>query len=141
LVMTVLQSAAGVSAAGAFAVPRSGCAGQTPIKVMTAASGGTSADVSAGGWACCSGVGAAGAACPQASAPKKTHISQILNMSHFLQDWSFRKLKMAKQEIVAQAAAFARPSLAIDLPGGASAGFNAGLCRGDLLGALGSQRR
>jgi hypothetical protein len=62
--------------------------------VITAASGATEAEVSAGAWAGCGGGGALGAACPQASVPNKTHISQLLPISHFLQDWSIRKLKM-----------------------------------------------
>src|ERR1017187_6043989 len=100
LVMTVLQSAAGVfvaavlAAVTGFAVPALavlGSAEHTPLIVITAASGGTAAEVSAGAWG---GAGVPGAACPQASVPNKTHISQLLPISHFLQDWSFRKLKM-----------------------------------------------
>src|ERR1019366_7086123 len=103
--MTVLQSAGGVFDAGAFAavagfsaVPLAtagfGCAGHTPITVIAAVSGATEAEVSAGAWAGCGGGGALGAACPQASVPNKTHISQLLRISYFLQEWSFRKLKM-----------------------------------------------
>src|ERR1700722_9886503 len=103
LVITVLQSAAGVlvsaalvEVAGFAAVPVAaagfGCAGHTPITVITAASGGTSAEVSAGAWAGCVGGGALGAACPQASVPNRTHISQLLPIILFLQDWSIRKL-------------------------------------------------
>jgi hypothetical protein len=104
--MTVLQSAAGVFVSAAFvavagfaAVPWAaaglGAAGQTPITVITAASGATEAEVSAAGaWAGCGGGGALGAACPQANVPNKTHISQLLPISDFLQDWSIRELKM-----------------------------------------------
>src|SRR5437588_463303 len=106
--MIVLQSAAGVFAAGVLAaavpvfaaVPVAeavlGGVEHTPITVITAASAGTAADVSAGGAAggVCGGGGALGAACPQASVPNKTHISQLLRISYFLQDWSIRKFKM-----------------------------------------------
>jgi hypothetical protein len=105
LVMTVLQSAGGLFAVGVFAVVAGfaavavaaaglGCGGHTPITVITAASAGTEAEVSTGAWAGCGGGGALGAACPQASVPNKTHISQLLPITDFLQDWSIRKLKV-----------------------------------------------
>jgi hypothetical protein len=99
--------------AGFAGVPlaAAGLGGHTPMIVITAAVSGTEADVSGG--ACGAGGvcgfpifivlpgpapgaagGALGAACPQASAPDKTHISQLLRISHFLQDWYFRKLKL-----------------------------------------------
>jgi hypothetical protein len=109
-----LQSAAGVFAAGALAagfaaVPLAvaGFGAHTPITVITAAFGGTEADISGGAGGACgfgmllpgtgpaaAGGGALGAACPQASVPNRTHISQLLLIIHFLQDWWFRKLKM-----------------------------------------------
>src|ERR1700722_7632342 len=105
LVMTVLQSAAGVFAAVSFAevagfasVPLAAaglvCPEHTPITVITGASGGTAAELSAGAWDGWGEGGALGTACPQAIVPNKTHISQLLPITHFLQDWSIRKLKM-----------------------------------------------
>src|SRR5579864_4300365 len=115
--MTVLHSPVGVVVvfsavadfaavpAAAFAAAGLGFAGHTPFTVITAASGGTAAEVSggcagacglaifSGAPACCAG-GVPGAACPQASVPNRTHTSQLLRICHFLQDWSFRKLKM-----------------------------------------------
>ena len=70
------------------------CAEHTPFIVITAAVGGTAAEVSAGAWPGCGGAGAPGMDCPQASVPNRTHISHLLRIRHFLQDWSFRKLKM-----------------------------------------------
>src|ERR1700674_4510321 len=115
--MTVLQSAAGVFAGGVLdavtglaAVPLAaavlGCAGHTPTTVITAASSGTAADVSTGAGAGCGGAGAPGRACSPARVPNRTHISQLLRISHFLQDWSFRKLKILSHQILAQAAFF-----------------------------------
>ena len=105
--MTVLQSAAEVAAdavfsvadlavvpGAVFATAGLGFAGHTPFTVMTASSGGTAADVSGGGAGACDGGGVPGAACPQARVLNKTHTSQLLRISHFLQDWSIRKLKM-----------------------------------------------
>src|SRR5690349_21214902 len=105
--MTVLQSAAEVVAvvfsvvadfaavpAAVFATAGLGFTGQTPFTVITAASGGTAAEVSGGGAGACDGGGVPGAACPQARVLNKTHTSQLLRISHFLQDWSIRKLKM-----------------------------------------------
>src|SRR4029077_4903289 len=73
LVMTVLQSAGGVFAAGGFggvaglgevavAAAGLGCGGHTPTTVITAASAGTDAEVSTGAWAGCGGGGPLGAA-------------------------------------------------------------------------------
>src|ERR1017187_5642451 len=105
LVITVLQSAAGVFAAGAFsavagfdarpfAAAALGCAEHTPIIVITAAARGTAAEGSDGAWVGCSEGGELGTAGPQASVANKTHINHLLRINHFLQDWSFRKLKM-----------------------------------------------
>jgi hypothetical protein len=76
------------------------CELQMPVIVRTAASLGTEADVSGAwaGWA----VGTLCAACPQASVPIKTHTSQLIRIKHFLQDWSTRKVKNAKQLMLAQ---------------------------------------
>src|SRR5579864_8852185 len=89
LVMTVLQSAEDLAAA-VFA-----CAGDghTPLTVITAAVGGTAADGSPGD-SVCGGAGVPGMACAQASVPNKTHISHLLRINHFLQDWSVRKSKV-----------------------------------------------
>jgi hypothetical protein len=105
LVITVWQSPAGVFAAGVFAAvcgfdavalaaAAVGCVEHTPLTVITAAVGGTAAELSAGAWAGRDGEGAPGTACPQASVPNKTHINHLSRINHFLQDWSFRKLKM-----------------------------------------------
>src|SRR5579864_4213142 len=108
-VITVLQSAGvladGAFAAGVAALPVAAFAavlfaggGHTPLMVSTGASGGTAADVSAGAagagaaavfpagaWLACGG-GDGGAACPHASAPKSTHIDQLLRIDNVLQD-------------------------------------------------------
>src|ERR1039457_6701313 len=85
LVITVLQSAAGAFGA---------VAGFAAIPFAAAAVGGTAAEGSAGAWVGCSEAGELGTACPQASVANKTHINHLLRINHFLQDWSFRKLKM-----------------------------------------------
>src|SRR5579863_2116050 len=105
LVMTVLQSVAEVFAAGTFGAASDfaaaalvaaalGVAGQTPCTVMTAASSGTDADMSGGAAGACIGCagGALGAACPQARAPSRTHRSQLLRISHFLQGLVHQKV-------------------------------------------------
>jgi len=116
-VMTVLQSAeVPFEAAAGFVVAPFAAAAvlagaeQTPLIVNTAAVAGTEADVSAAGFASfsasacagCDGGGALGAACHQANAPKKTQSSQLLRITHILQDWSTKKGENAKQEILAQ---------------------------------------
>jgi hypothetical protein len=100
LVITVLHSTAGAFAAvPGFAAVASdetglGVAAHTPFTVITAACGETEAEVSGPSFAGCGGCGAVVAPCPQARVPKKTHISHPLRITHFLQDWSFRKSKM-----------------------------------------------
>src|ERR1700757_3611518 len=91
LVMTVLQSAgevlAGVFAeAGLAAAPLAaaglGCAAHTPSMVRTGALAGTDAEVSGRA----AGAGG-GTACPHAIVASKAHSSQLLPITHFLQDW------------------------------------------------------
>src|SRR5215469_3244411 len=122
LVIVVLQSANEglgavifVSAAGFTAAPFGAagfaCGAQTPLIVMTTASAGTVADVSggaSGAWgllpiviagACAGcGGGAAGAACPQASVPNRTHSNPLMRITLVLQDWSTRKVKSTSKK-------------------------------------------
>src|SRR5215467_1965607 len=88
LVIMVLQSEELLAACA--------CELQTPVIVRTAASLGTDAEVSAAAWAGWAG-GTLCAACPQASVSMKTHTNQLIRIKHFLQDWSTRKVKNAKQ--------------------------------------------
>ena len=107
LVITVLQSVAGLFSAGdvaavagfaaaPFAAAGLGCGEHTPLTVMTAAVGGTAAEVSAGVCVDWGGAGLPGTACPHASVPNKTHINQLLRIICFLQDWSARKMPSIK---------------------------------------------
>src|SRR5205807_1774082 len=119
---TVLQSAdlaavvvfvaeAGFSAA---VVPfaAAGLGAQTPSTVITAALAGTEADVSGGGACFCGGAifpgaggGVPGAACPQAIVPNRTHINQPLRIYFSPPGLVHQRLKITKQEILAQAVA------------------------------------
>src|ERR1700678_3507643 len=105
-VTTVLQSAGAVLAAGfagaapALAAAGRGCGLHTPVIVSTAAVAGTDSAVSgrlaaacgppmlAGGRPGWAGGGAPCWACP-ANPPNNTHISQLLRIKEFLQDWCF----------------------------------------------------
>src|SRR5580704_2277323 len=106
LVMTVLQSAGALAArvfaaaAGLAALPGAaalGLAGHTPITVITGAPGGIAAEVSTGaaGLAAtpgCVGGRAAGAACPQARVPSKTHSIQRLLINRLLRGLVHQKV-------------------------------------------------
>jgi hypothetical protein len=107
LVITVLQSAAVLFSVGDFAAFAGfgatpfaaggvGFAEHTPLTVMTAAVGGTAAEVSAGGWGGWGGTGVPGTVCPHESVPNKTHINHLLLIIRFLQDWSARKMPSIK---------------------------------------------
>jgi hypothetical protein len=105
LVITVLQSVAGFFSAGdaaavaGFSAAPFAAAGwgeHIPLTVMTAAVGGTAAEVSAGVWVGWGGAGLLGTACPRASVANKTHINQLLRIIRFLQDWSARKMPSTK---------------------------------------------
>src|ERR1700731_841843 len=115
-------AAAGDFVPGAAVLVLGAGAGQTPLMVSTGAVGATSgagaaagtgaALPAAGAWAAgaagagvCAwapavaaggapheGAGVPGCACPQARVPSNTHISQLLLITVFLQDWRFREL-------------------------------------------------
>jgi hypothetical protein len=86
LVITVLQSVAGLfspvdfAAVAGFAAAGLGCGEHTPLTVMTAAAGGTAAELSAGVWVGWGGAGLPGMACPHASVPNRTHINPLLRI-------------------------------------------------------------
>src|SRR5580704_5787522 len=105
LVMTVLHSPVGAAAAVFPAVvvlaaapvteAGRGRGAHTPFTVITAAVGGTEADVSGGAEAIgeampgigpgCAGGGVPGPPCPQTNVPNKAHSSQRIRITHFLQ--------------------------------------------------------
>src|SRR6267378_1731054 len=113
-VMTVSQlaelfggsfAAAGDFVPGAAVLALGAAAGQTPLMVSTGAVGGTSGAGGAAGAGVCAwapavaaggapdeGAGVPACACPQARVPSNTHISQLLLIIVFLQDWRFREL-------------------------------------------------
>jgi hypothetical protein len=107
LFVGVVLSAMGFTVAP-LAAAGFGFGAQTPSMVITAAVAGTDAaaesaspegcglmPIAGAAWPGCAG---GGAACPQASVPNRTHNSQILRINQFLQDWSTRKVKNAKQK-------------------------------------------
>src|SRR5208282_2464838 len=131
LVTTVLQSAAAAAEVAAPAFPAGavfaavpvaaagfGRGAQTPLTVITAAVGGTDADVSGPAAGPCGpampgtgpGCAAGGPPCPQANVPNRAHSSQRLRITHFLQRIGPSENRIsAKHQMLAQEGVFARP--------------------------------